>query len=371
MERMMRVLYVNQWQGLGGAEISLLRVMEALPREQVQTLLACPPGALAREAQAMGVEVVPVQFPPLRRGGRLSPEDRQRLTEAIARSDLVHAYSARAGWLAGNLCRQIGVPVVWSVHDLFPFAWQRAWLRIVARRYVDVVVAYSGPLRDQFGRSLRHKLHLIPHGVDVHRFAPLDSSQRAEVRQEANTPHDVPVVLHVGRVMPFKGQHLFLQMAHRLVREGSCDAVFWLCGDDSMGDSQYARRVREMSEGLSTVRWLGFRRDIARIIAAADVLVHCSTRPEPFGLVVLEAMACGTAVVSANAGAPTEIIQHGHTGLLTPPNKVQAMAHAVRNLLADADLRRRMTSTARQLVCERYTLSRHVESLMALYRSLL
>lgn len=370
----MRVLYVNQWGGLGGAEISLLRILARLPREEVEPFLACPPGALAEEARAMGVGVVPVQIPPVRRYDQLRTDDIQSLRQAITSCDLVHAYSVRAGWFAGKLCRQLRVPMVWSAHDLFPFPWQRLWLRIVAQRYAQAVVAYSQILQKQFGSGLRHKVHLLPHGVDTQTFAPLEDSLRAQVRRSFETPANAPVVLHAGRLMPFKGQHLFLRMAQILLRKCPQDypLVFWLAGDDSMGDPRYASKVRAMSQNLEPhVRWLGFQRAIAPVIASADVLVHCSTRPEPFGLVVLEAMACGTAVVSANRGAPVEIIENGRSGVLTPPNDTNALAEAVHVLLTDEKRRRAMTAFARQVICERYTLQQHIHRLIGIYRTLL
>jgi glycosyltransferase involved in cell wall biosynthesis len=367
----MRVLYVNQWQGLGGAEISLLRVLERLPREQVQPVLACPPGALAEEAHALGVEVLPVDIPSPRRGGRLSQHALQRLREAITRCDLVHAYSVRAGWFAGRVCHQMNVPMVWSIHDLFPFLWQKIWLQMVAQRYARAVVAYSGALQRQMGKALQARVHYIPHGVDTSLFHPLEPPARAELRRRFDAPADVPVVIHVGRVMPFKGQHLFLQMAQAL-RHRHPNAVFWLVGDDSMGDHRYATKLRAMGESAPPqIRWLGFQRDIAPVIAAADVLVHCSTRPEPFGLVILEAMACGTAVISANRGAPAEILEHGHTGILTSPNNPRTLADAVHSLLASEPRRQAIAASARRVVCERYTLDQHIRRLLALYQGLL
>lgn len=374
MGNLRRVLYVNQWHGLGGAEISLLRVMEQLPRSQIQPTLACPPGTLAEEAAAMEVEVVPVRFPSPIRGGKPSPTDMQRLYDAIASSDIVHAYSIRAGWYAGRLCRRLRVPMVWSIHDLFPYLWQRMWLKMVASRYAHAVVAYSGILQRQFGRELRHKVYLIPHGVDTQKFSPIGDSQRAQVRQQFQTPADALVVLHMGRIMPFKGQHLFLQTAQRLLSKypHQHKPTFWLAGDDSMGAPYYAQWVQEESRKIQPfVRWLGFQHNVAPVIAAADVLVHCSTRPEPFGLVILEAMACGTAVVSANRGAPTEIIERGHTGLLLPPNDVFALAEGVHSLLADDERRQSIAANARRVACERYTLQQHVQRLVDLYRSLL
>lgn len=369
-----RVLYVNQWHGLGGAEISLLRVMEQLPRGQIQPTLACPPGTLAEEAIAMGVEVFPVEFPSPILGGKPSATDMQRLYDAIASSDIVHAYSVRTGWYAGRLCRRLHVPMVWSIHDLFPFAWQRIWLQMVAHYYAHGVVAYSGILQRQFGRSSRHKVYLIPHGVDTQKFFPIGTPQRAQIRQQFQTPVDALIVLHMGRIMRFKGQHLFLQTAQRLLSKYPYQhkPTFWLAGDDSMGDPRYAQRMQDESRKIQPfVRWLGFQRNVSPVVAAADVLVHCSTHPEPFGLVILEAMACGTAVVSANRGAPTEIIEHGRTGLLLPPNDVSALAQGVYRLIEDDEQRQSIAANARRVACERYTLQQHVQQLIDLYRSLL
>lgn len=368
----MRVLYVNQWGGLGGAEVSLLRLLAHLPHD-IQPVLACPPGALAERAHRLGVQVVLVHFPPIRRHLTLRAHDMQHLQQAMRSCDLVHAYSVRAGWFAGRLCRRWRVPMVWSIHDLFPFPWQRLWLRMVAARYAHAVVAYSQVLGRQFGKRLQHKVHWIPHGVDVAQFAPLDTTQRAQVRRRFHTAEHVPVVLHVGRLMPFKGQHLFLQMARELLMRCPGDAVpvFWLAGDDSMGDSRYALQLRATAKDLSAqVRWLGFQEEVAPVIASAEVLVHCSTRPEPFGLVVIEAMACGTAVVSANRGAPAEILRHGDTGLLTPPGDVPRLAEAVCYLLTHEQERREMATRARRVACERYTLQQHIQRLREVYDQL-
>ena len=366
----MRILFVNQWSGLGGGEISLLRILKRLPREQVEPILACPPGALAEGASALGVEVLPIRMPPVRRAGDWSDSDLEHLRDAVARSDLVHAYSVRAGWFAGRFCRLLKVPMVWSIHDLFPFPWQRMWLRTVAKRYARAVVAYSRALQQQMGRGLQHMTCYIPHGLDTDLFRPMEPSSRTEVRRRFGTPVDAMVVLHVGRIMPFKGQHLFLQMAQRLQSQ-HMDAVYWLAGDDSMGDHRYAMKVKAMSERLrSPVRWLGFQHDIAPVIGAADVLVHCSTRPEPFGLVVLEAMASGAVVVSANRGAPTEIVENGRTGILVPPNNPRALAEAVVALLRSEERKHIIAESARRVVCERYTLDQHVQRLLSLYQSL-
>ncbi|MCS6829775.1 MAG: glycosyltransferase family 4 protein [bacterium] len=365
---------MNQWSGLGGAEVSLLRLLERLPREEVQPVLACPPGALVEEARAMGVETVAVRIPPLKHGYRLGAEDIRCLQRAMTSCDLVHAYSVRAGWYAGRLCRQLGLPMVWSIHDLFTLPWQKLWLRIVAWRYAQAVVAYSRILQKQFGDGLQHKVHLLPHGIDTQVFSPVDALQRGQQRWTFQTAEDALVVLHVGRLMPFKGQHLFLRMAQVLVRRFPPDyaLTFWLAGDASMGDPNYAVQMREQARDIDQqVRWLGFQRDIAPIIASADVLVHCSTRPEPFGLVVLEAMACGTAVVSANRGATAEIIEDGRTGLVTPPNDVAALAEGVQTLLTNKLRRQTMAASARQVVCERYTLQQHVQRLIGIYRTLL
>ena len=129
-----------------------------------------------------------------------------------------------------------------------------------------------------------------------------------------------PCVALVGRITRWKGQHIFLQAAawvHRRFPE----ARFQIVGAALFDEKAYEAEIRELAVKLGVqnyVDFLGFRSDIPQYMAGIDLLVHASITGEPFGQVIIEAMASGKPVVATNGGGVPEIVVHGETGLLVP-----------------------------------------------------
>jgi glycosyltransferase involved in cell wall biosynthesis len=159
-------------------------------------------------------------------------------------------------------------------------------------------------------------------------------------------PYQVGVV---GRLCRWKGQHVFLE-AFAKAFAGS-DARARLIGAPLFGEEDYEAELRDQIErlGLSDrVELRGHRDDIAAELAELDAVVHCSTVPEPFGQVVVEAMSVGRPVIAAAAGGPLEVVTDGVTGLLTPPGDAGALAGALVRLAEDPSLGERLVDAARQ-----------------------
>jgi glycosyltransferase involved in cell wall biosynthesis len=112
-----------------------------------------------------------------------------------------------------------------------------------------------------------------------------------------------------------------------------------------------------------SVHFLGHRPDLPEILADVDVLVHCPLTPEPFGLVLLEAMAMQVPVVATHAGGPKEIVNHGETGNLVPPGDTSALAAAILRLLENKSNRMTMGGAARRRVHERFSAESMVRQL--------
>ena len=147
-------------------------------------------------------------------------------------------------------------------------------------------------------------------------------------------------VVFSGRLVPWKGQRTFLQ-AFALACAGHPEAEAWLIGG---GDATYEAALREEARRLGIqdrTRFLGHRDDVRELVRQCDVAVHCSER-EPFGLVIIEAMACGLPVIAADVQGPREIIRPGETGFLAPAGDAGAFAAVLRRLLEDGELRRRV-----------------------------
>ena len=127
---------------------------------------------------------------------------------------------------------------------------------------------------------------------------------------------------------------------------------------------------RQGAELLAAGRlgFIGFRRDTPEVYRALDVVVHASTRPEPFGLTIAEAMACGRAVVVARDGGAAELFDHDHDAVGVPPGDAGALAGAITDLVNDPAKRRRLGDSARATAVERFPRQRLGPQVLEAYR---
>jgi glycosyltransferase involved in cell wall biosynthesis len=177
----------------------------------------------------------------------------------------------------------------------------------------------------------------------------------------------------VGRIVEWKGQREFLNAAAvALKSDPHLGAV--VIGDVTDAMDEYGSQVRKQAAdlGIADRVWFsGFMPDPRRVYALADVLVHSSVLPEPFGLVITEAMALGIPVIAANAGGPVEIITDGVDGFLVDPRDAAAVAGRVSLLFADPVLYQRIGAAGRRTALERFSPEAYVERVAQVYDSAL
>ncbi len=191
-----------------------------------------------------------------------------------------------------------------------------------------------------------------------------------DVRPEPPGP---PVVGIVGRLAPWKGQHVFLEAAAR-VREVVPGVRFRIIGSALFGEDDYEARLRRQvsAEGLAgAVEFAGFTNDIWSAIGELTLVAHASTTPEPFGQVVVEAMAAGRSVIATDAGGVRETMVNGDTGLLVSPGDAQAMADAVLKLLRNPQERRDMASAGRKRALSHFHIEQTSQACSELIREVL
>jgi glycosyltransferase involved in cell wall biosynthesis len=134
-------------------------------------------------------------------------------------------------------------------------------------------------------------------------------------------------------------------------------------------NAAYIERLRELigEAGLSEhVSWLGEREDVPELMRALDVLLLPSTE-EPFGRVVVEAMAMEVPVLATNVGGPAEVVRDGEDGRLLPPREPAAWAAALAQLAASVETRARMGRAGRERALEQFGLERHVDAILGVY----
>lgn len=358
---MIRAVFLSHTAEPSGAELATLRLLTALRAGGTvdASMLLTAPGPLVDRFRAHRIPVTvcgnafdsrsltvdgsgPLRLLSgaaglIRLGARLGTIVR---TEG---ADVVVAQSTKALLMGAVAARRAGVPLVWQVHDRVSGEYFGRVLAFVLRMLGWTVarglVANSrSTLRTLYTRG---RVAVIAHpGVE-----PLAAPHRAAQRD----PDAVRIAM-VGRLTPWKGQEVLLR-ALPLLRHRP--ATVQLVGGTFFGEQDYRAHLERTAAALGLpVEFTGHVDDPGAYFARADIAVHCSVLAEPFGQVVVEAMAAGCAVVAADAGGPAEILRSEVDGLLTPPGDPAALAAALDRLIADPALRTRLGAAARERSAE-------------------
>jgi glycosyltransferase involved in cell wall biosynthesis len=244
--------------------------------------------------------------------------------------------------------------------------FERYVVRVGARQVISVSRALAAEVEWHNG-PLDGRLAVIPNGVNLHEFAPPSPAARAEVRHELGMGADEVGVLFVGYNWERKGVGVLVEaLAQLLARPGLPPVTLTIVG----GRAQAAYESVLVERLAGRVRFLGPRTDLARLYGASDVCVLPSLQ-EPFGLPILEAMACGLPVVVSRCAGVAEIINDGIDGvLLDDPRDAENLATKLLGLIASEALRRRMGARARQ-TAEQYSWPEIAARTEAVYRELL
>lgn len=380
------VLYVNHTARVSGGELSLLDLLRHVP-ERIRPVVACPPGELARRVTALGVRVVaiPETDLSLRLGLRSTTRgvvQMVRMAGAVRRAaarvgaGLIHANSLRAGLVAVAGGVRGGPPLLVHARDRLPDGRLTGLiLRLIARR-AQAIVGNSAFTVEPFLRAGGRATTTIVHSpVDLRRFRPV-SMGLEDARRALGVEADTSLLAVVGQLTPWKAQDDAIR-ATAILAERIPEIVLLVVGsakftsaDTRYDNVAYEARLHELVASLrvtENVRFLGERQDVEAILVAAD-LVLVPSWSEPFGRVVIEAMAMGTPVMATDRGGPTEIITPGIDGFLLRPRDPQRWADGAEELLRSPDLRARVGGSARKRA-QAFSVERHADALLAVYEA--
>jgi glycosyltransferase involved in cell wall biosynthesis len=214
---------------------------------------------------------------------------------------------------------------------------------------------------------------VIHNAVDLEQFEPPRNG--TAVRHQLGLRPEHLVVGNVGRLDWWKGHDVFLRAVAGLVGRVPNLRALIVGGADGRADNRaYVARLHALVEELSLadrVTFTGYRDDIPDVMAALDLVVHSSTEPEPFGRVVIEAMAARRPVVATAAGGVPEIVEDGVHGSLVPPGDAEALAEAMAGLLSDEEKAEAMARAGYQRVKRQFNVQAHAQAVQTLYRSAL
>jgi glycosyltransferase involved in cell wall biosynthesis len=352
-----------------GSPRALVAMIDLLDRSRYEPLFLGPDqGPLADELRRREVAIIP---------GRRAAAVSYRAPVASARYilkqvrllreqriDLVHVNEF--GWnqdlvIAGRLA---GIPVILHIHNAEQIYWQNLhWL--AATRVLMPSAAHEGAVRG-FHR-IRRKTQVLHNSVDFRRFG-----RGRRIRHQLGLPETSVVVLTIGQVCHRKGIDVVIDVAD-CTREAHPDAVFIIAGPDAVGEKDYAEKMRRIVKEKKLeerLRFLGSRDDIPDLLASSD-LFFLPTRAEPFGIVVLEAMAAGVPVVASAVGGIPEIISDPAVGIVVTEVSARGFAGPIATLLDDERLRRQLGARGLASVSDRFSPGRLAGVLHGVYDELM
>ena len=383
----MRIVYLSTAGVVGGAERDLLEVVAAVraarPGWRLGVLVGAE-GPLRGAVAALGVDcrVVPLPGAVARLGdaglrgvgGRLRLAAAAPAAAGAAAAYLVGLRRALAAWgpawvqtndmkahLLGAWATPRDVPVGWYVQD-YPGprpAMSRLLRAAARRRRLLAPVAISAAVAADAAAVLGRPVPAIEPAIDLREFAP--EGPAADLDAAAGLPPAPAGTVRVGLVAAFarwKGQEVFLQAITRL--DPAAPTRFYVVGGPiyrraaaQYGLEELRHRARLLGLG-GRVGFTGHRDDPAAALRALDVVVHASTRPEPFGRVIAEALACGRPVVAARDSGALGPHPDAGPALTCPGGDPAALAAALDRLIATPDLRRRLGLAGRHAARARF-----------------
>ena len=296
----------------------------------------------------------------------------QRVAQIIRqqRIQVVHAHQGRDYWPAIIAARLAGcgARVVVTRHLMTRPRWFSRWGLLACAQVIAVSQAVLQGLQRELHGPAAH-LHQIFCGIDLHRFQTPRTGAVGQFRASQGWGANDVVFGVVGAFgLPRgKGQLEFVQAAAKVHRDYA-QARFAIIGDGEMGALLQEQIARLQLQ--TVVRVLPFTEEIVTAIQALDVLAHPAVGSEAFGLVILEAMACGKPVIASCLDGIPELFKHGKQGLLTAAGDVAALAEAIKSLLANPALRQRLGAAGRWHVARHFTREIMAEQTQAVYLKL-
>jgi glycosyltransferase involved in cell wall biosynthesis len=368
---MANVLIVNWSAHFGGVEKHLLMLAQALDPRQYRLVFASPAdGPFPALLQRAGYCWHPV---PMRSG--LDPQSVRRIMSLIKSEaiDLVHAQQSRGLYLAGTAAMLAGRTAVIQTEHNISIDWHRRALiparvrwgsNLLRRVFAQHVAAKIVAISSGAARFYTDVLGLPPEKVVVIPYAHPQLPAQSGIDRPA---HHGPLIGTVANLTEQKGLPHLIEAA-AIVRDTHPAATFRLIGGGHLHETLAAQIA---ALGLQDrVKLLGFQPDATSLMAEFDIFVLPSLW-EPFGMVLLEAMANGVPVVATDVDGVADVVVHNETGLLVPPADPRALAEAIVRLLSSPRLGQAMGKRGRERCSRVFSIEKMTQRFAAVYAAAL
>jgi len=382
------IAYVDHAVDFGGAEHSLIELVSRLDRTSFTPIILHTEGAKWLQSDRIAdVEKIAAVSP-----HPLLEQKRDEISAGLLRligntwpalqlclklrralkgtgAQLVHTNSLKTHFIGGLAARLGRLPLVWHVRDLLAENEGYHLLRHAARLLRPHVIAISEAVAEQFA-GLPAEVTVIPNGIPLDKFSPGPSSP--SLRSELGLTADDRVLLVSSRLTPWKGHMTLLEAVARLADRWPRLKLV-VVGEVAFWEADYEQQLKQRAAELGLteqVIWTGFRSDVPQLLRLCDIFVLPSVG-EPFGRVIVEAMATSRPVVATASGGVPEIVVDGQTGLLVPPEDAQSLASAIQTLLADSQRAQQMGAEGLTRAHQLFSVDRVARQGQELYQRIL
>lgn len=371
-----RLLFPFVGDSIGGSHVSTLELIRGLDRGRFHPVVAIhQEGVLAEVLREQGIE--PVMAPALPHAGYGEALSREIATIAAAaprlarfirkhRIDLVHANDTKTNVFWGPAAKLAGARMLW--HQRRKHRTSRRF--IVYPRIADALVTNSEFTRSRMPDSLARRAHVVINPIRATEPCRNTDKYRAEIAAAGRRRTAEKIVTFVANLNPQKRVETFIEMAALLETRFPDRIVFPIFGADrAITANDLEARIASFDLRPGCVP-MGAEFPIEPWLCASDIFVAPAV-DESFGRTLVEAMLCGAPVVAADSGGHREIIRHGETGLLVPPDDPQAFAEAVAQLIGSPNFAKRLADAAMEDARRRFSVEAHVAHIQEIYDTIL
>lgn len=386
---MRKILFVDETSEIGGAEVNIISLVPQLHSKNWKPHIILPrKGRLSDRLESLQIDVDFLTIPPLLSSSIYFREN-HKIPNLVApifnlfsgiiwiirlvkyynniEPDIVHTISMWAHIFGGVAARIAGKPIIWHFQSIVSldagFGTYRKFILLLARIIPDRIICVSNLVADQFimDKKIQKKVCILWNAIDVDRYGevPVSNDKR------------IFTIGTIARFTPWKGQHVALAAARELKQRGF--QFRWLfAGEETLGSHSYYARLQEqvkMWKLAPEVEMVGWISDMPSFYRSIDALVHSPIEPEPFGLVLAEALAAGLPVIST-AGSGIDRLVTAAGGRLVPAKQSHPIALAVEELIKHRNELGSRRTQARQVAQEEFGLDNYTRQLAGIYQSL-
>lgn len=267
----------------------------------------------------------------------------------------IYASSTRVFPWAAMAGERASVPVIWHIHNMLA-DWKTKMLInfFSGKKSIKLILSDSAATGAQY-RKIAERVIPVYNGVDISRFHP-DNGLRNKLRREFNIPEDAVVAGTISDLIPHKGQRTFLEAMSILLKNNE-KLYGIIVGVARTGFEWYEKELKDESKkkGIEKrIIFAGYRKDIETVFNGMDILVVPSYSSESFPLIILEGLACGTAILASAFSGMLEVVENGENGFLFPISDSNALASNISLLANDSKMLAQMKGYCINIARERY-----------------